>query len=293
MFEHEIVTVDSEEFPYKIIVHKNETAFIPRHWHRSFEISFTYKGQIAEFIINGHVFHPMSGDILIVNPNEIHSVQGGGKSSEQNIALTILIPSFFMKKMVSDAGYRYYHIPSKENLTASQKENYSFLQKYLSELIIYSEEHRPFSHLHIAALIYEIIYLLTNSFSELKENRTDLYTVSLEFDWIDQVLAYIRQHLNERLSVPSLAQHFYLNENYFARKFKKYMNMSVMKYVMELRLYEAHQLLTYHHMTLQAISDQCDFSNYKSFTSAFKSRYHMTPRDYRKKLEESQKIPKK
>lgn len=287
MFEHEIVKVNQNELPFKVIVHKNESAFIRRHWHRSFELSFTYQGQISEFIINGHTYHPKSGDILIVNSNEIHSIQGGRKKNEDNVALTILLPYSFMENTVDDFSHRYYKIPEKESFSKLQLENYQLLKKIFTELIFISEQTDPFSKSHIMSLVYEIVYLLTSSFSEIREARTDLYTIVSEFDWIDEVLSYIRKNLQENLSIGQLAKQFHLNENYFSRKFKKYMDMAVMEYITEIRLHQAYQLLTNYSISIQSISDQCGFPNSKSFTTVFKKRYGMTPRDYRKKMKES------
>ena len=46
MFHHEIIDLTDGSLPFKIIHHTNPNnmTYIPRHWHRSFEISYTLVG---------------------------------------------------------------------------------------------------------------------------------------------------------------------------------------------------------------------------------------------------------
>ena len=46
MFHHEIIDLTDGSLPFKIIHHTNANnmTYIPRHWHRSFEISYTLVG---------------------------------------------------------------------------------------------------------------------------------------------------------------------------------------------------------------------------------------------------------
>lgn len=290
MFQHEIVDVSQDAFPFKVIIHKNVTAFIRRHWHRSFELSYTAKGQIREFIINGHSYTPQAGDILIVNPNEIHSIRGVTEPGEMNLALSILLPYDFMESAIPDFSYRYYQIP--EILTSEQEADDRALQEAFQQVIATLKTPDPLGQLRVTALMYEILYRLTRSFSQIKGTKNDLYTTGAEFDWIDNVLVYLRLHLADPLTVTEIANVFHLNDSYFSRKFKKYMDMPVMDYVTELRLQQAFQQLTNSTTAIQAIADQCGFPNHKSLINSFKKRYGMTPRAYRTQLAKSHKSTK-
>lgn len=293
MFQHEIVDVTQDDYPFKVILHKNNTTFIRRHWHRSFEISYTAQGQIKEFIINGHAYNPKAGDILVVNPNEIHSVQAGIDPGKDNQALSILLPYSFMEETIPNYSYRIYSIPNIFDMSKEQQDDYFSLQQAFTNIVTAMQTGDPLAVIRIRALVYQILYLLTRSFAQIKTTKNDLYTKETEFDWIDNVLIYIRRHLADSLTVPKIAEVFHLNDSYFSRKFKKYMDMSVMDYVNELRLQQAFQLLTNSSTSVQAIADQCGFPNHKSLISIFKKRYHMTPRAYRKQLADSQKSTKK
>lgn len=292
MFQHEIVDVTNDSLPFKVILHKNTSAAIRRHWHRSFELSYTLEGEIGEFIISGHTYRPTKGTILVINPNEIHSIFGSATPGHPTIALSLLIPYPFMEKHIPDFAYRHYQIPEKEKQTVMQQQCYAQLENLLRQLFVAADTSDTLQQLLVTSRLYEILYLLTKAFSKVLETKNDLMTISEEFDWIDKVLSYIRQHLSDSLSVNQLAKAFHLTDSYFSRKFTKYMGLSVMAYVTELRLQEAFYLLTNTTISIQAITDQCGFANHKALITAFKKRYGNLPSQYRKKLAQSHKSTK-
>lgn len=284
MFHHEIVDVTKDELPFKLIIHKNTSATIPKHWHRSFELSFTIKGKIDSFIINGKEQTPVSGTILVVNPNEVHSISGTTKRGEDNVALSLLIPYSFMAEVISDFPYRFYHLPSIEEQSITQRHSYKQVQQAFHALFFCMEKPTDNIQLKIFSLVYEILYELSEHFSTISSVKNDLQqTDSNEFEWIDSVIIYIQQYFTSPLSVGELADAFHLTPSYFSRKFKKYMAMSVMDYITEIRLQEAFQKIIHTQKNIQAISDSCGFPNHKSLIQVFKKTYGLTPVQYRKK----------
>ena len=294
MFQHEIVDVTKEQLPFKVIVHKNTSATIPKHWHRSFELSFTANGKIDEFIINGQHYAPTAGTILVINPNEVHAISGSTKDDEENSALSILIPYSFMTEYIPEFSYRFYEIPPEQQRTLSQQQHYSELQQYFYHLFQVMEQPDAFSSLKILSLVYDILYHLTKAFSSVREIKNDFsVTTTEEFAWIDSVLVYIQQYFASPLTVGELAEANHLAPSYFSRKFKKYMDMSVMEYVAEIRLQAAFQQIAHTNRSIKAISDSCGFANHKSLISKFKKSYGMTPLNYRQNLKVSHKNQKK
>lgn len=284
MFHHEIVDVTKEELPFKLIIHKNTSATIPKHWHRSFELSFTLRGKINSFIINGKEQSPVNGTILVINPNEVHSISATTKEGENNVALSLLIPYSFMTEVINDFPYRFYHLPLKEERSIEQKHSYKQIQRAFETLFYCMENPTDNIQLKIFSLVYEILYELSEHFSMVKLAKNDLQqTDSSELEWIDSVIIYIQQYFTSPLSVSELADAFHLTPSYFSRKFKRYMDMSVMDYITEVRLQKAFQQLIHTQKNIQAISDSCGFPNHKSLIQVFKKTYGLTPVQYRKK----------
>jgi len=286
LFHHEIIDLTDGSLPFKIIHHTNANnmTYIPRHWHRSFEISYTLVGEITKFTINGKDHRTKAGTILLINPNEIHSVESKPIKDTDNQALSLIIPYQFMAKIVPNYPYRYYEIPAYADMSESQVKDFHALQETFTALYQISLGKDAFQNMKILSLVYNCLYLLTTSFSAIKHYKNDLIPETDEFDWIDSVIAYIEDHITEDLTVSQLANHFHLTASYFSRKFKKYTGMSVMAYIGEMRLQDAFRLLTNTDYSIQYITDTCGFPNHKAFIQIFKDRYQMTPSKYRQKL---------
>lgn len=286
MFHHEIIDLTDGSLPFKIIHHTNANnmTYIPRHWHRSFEISYTLVGEITKFTINGKDHRTKAGAILLINPNEIHSVESKPVKDTDNQALSLIIPYQFMAKIVPNYPYRYYEIPAYADMSESQVKDFHALQETFTALYQISLGKDVFQNMKILSLVYNCLYLLTTSFSAIKHYKNDLIPETDEFDWIDSVIAYIEDHITEDLTVSQLASYFNLTASYFSRKFKKYTCLSVMAYIGEMRLQAAFQLLTNTDYPIQYIADNCGFPNHKAFIQIFKDKYQMTPSKYRQKL---------
>ena len=284
MFHHEIVDMTKEELPFKLIIHKNTSATIPKHWHRSFELSFTLRGKINSFIISGKEESPVNGTILVINPNEVHSISATTKEGEDNAALSLLIPYSFMTGVITDFPYRFYYLPLKEEQSIKQNHSYKQMQQAFETLFFCMENPTDNIQLKIFSLVYEILYELSEHFSMVRLTKNDLQqTNSDELEWIDSVIIYIQQYFTSPLSVSELADAFHLTPSYFSRKFKKYMDMSVKDYITEVRLQKAFQQLIHTQKNIQSISDSCGFPNHKSLIQVFKKTYGLTPIQYRKK----------
>ena len=74
-YKHELV-MPNEDLPFRMFLFegKDGNYRVARHWHRSIEIFLVLDGQM-EFFINSTRLPLKAADFVIVNSNEIHSIE--------------------------------------------------------------------------------------------------------------------------------------------------------------------------------------------------------------------------
>ncbi|WDH82946.1 helix-turn-helix domain-containing protein [Paenibacillus urinalis] len=99
---------------------------------------------------------------------------------------------------------------------------------------------------------------------------------------IQQSIDYMEAHLEDPLSLESIASHVGFSPYHFHRMFRRQVGMNVADYLRRRRLCYAARLLLYSDASIIDISLHCHFESQESFTRAFKKLYGMPPGRYRK-----------
>lgn len=105
-----------------------------------------------------------------------------------------------------------------------------------------------------------------------KENLTENFDIMME-----RIKEYLALHPNEQISVPKVAEKFYLSPHYLGNKFCKYTGMSIKQYHLRLRMEQALYLIKSSSMSLSEISDKLGFNTLQYFSSCFKAHFGISP----------------
>ena len=95
------------------------------------------------------------------------------------------------------------------------------------------------------------------------------------------VITYIQNHLNEPLSVESVAAQMGYNRSYLSRRFKQELGFGLSDFIVRCKLETSRYLLAYSNKSLGDISIYLCFSSQSHFQNVFKKQYGMTPLQYR------------
>lgn len=98
---------------------------------------------------------------------------------------------------------------------------------------------------------------------------------------VDDVFAYINEHLPEPLHLKDLAAHFYVSQEHLAREFHRQTGQTVHQYIVKVRLAKCKELLC-DGLPLTAIWAKCGFSSYTTMIRSFKQQFGISPTQYYK-----------
>jgi AraC-like DNA-binding protein len=96
-----------------------------------------------------------------------------------------------------------------------------------------------------------------------------------------RVLSYIRDHLGERLTRAGVARVAGFAEHYFSKRFRESEGVTFQKYVKQLRLERAKQMLAETTLSVEQVAQLAGFTSRTEFHRSFKETSGATPREYR------------
>lgn len=98
---------------------------------------------------------------------------------------------------------------------------------------------------------------------------------------IGKAVAYIRRHLDQPLSAPSVCDHAGLSRGSFSRLFSQFAGVSFTDFVNQLRVGKACQLLMESDQQISSICYAAGFNNIANFNRRFLKIKGMTPKEFR------------
>lgn len=98
---------------------------------------------------------------------------------------------------------------------------------------------------------------------------------------IDGLLTWIRDHLQEDLTVDAAARHLHVTPAAFSRTFKRLVGSGFTRYVTDLRVAEAQLLLRRTDHPITRVAADCGFATMSNFNAQFLARVGCSPRAYR------------
>ena len=92
---------------------------------------------------------------------------------------------------------------------------------------------------------------------------------------------YIDEHYREPVSIQQIAKQFYVHPNYLSSLFKKEMQINFSKYLTDLRIKHACELLRSTTLSVSDIAEYVGYKDYFYFAKLFRKYIGKTPSEYR------------
>lgn len=267
-FSHELI-VPETGFPFKIFIFEGSTGNYhrDRHWHRSIEI-FAVSGGELEFYIDDRKWHLEAGDFMIVNSNEVHSID----SPLQNETIVLQIPlKMFEDYFTAEQFIWFSHEPGRRD------ERFMELLKELYQ--VYSSGKYGYD-MKSKSIFYQIMYLLVKDY-RLTEVDDDSVRKNKNLNKLSEITSYIKENYTGDMTLEEVARIFDYSPNYLSRMFRKYAGITFKSYVQSIRLRYAVKDLESGRYGVTEAALRNGFSGSKALARAFQKKYGMLPGRYK------------
>ena len=123
----------------------------------------------------------------------------------------------------------------------------------------------------------------------------DLLTLLMESSWhreahtnapkkmeISQVKSFLDEHYKEKLSLESVASHFFIDKHYLARLFKEQYGVTLVTYLQQVRITHAKRMLRFSDKSIEEIGLECGIGELNYFSRVLKKLEGVSPSEFRR-----------
>lgn len=254
--------------------HQHSAHETPEHYPKQHVIAIQIKGKVAaERRLNGSWRQEQinTGDVCVVPAYTRHWFQSSG---EQELILLSFDSGFF-----KGIAYESTQNNSLELLPRFVQSDPFIYQIGLSLMTALKNDplrSKFYVESLITALAAHLIQFYTAQITPLGINDGSIK--------IKQAIEYIHAHLNEDLSLNTIALTLGISKYHFCRSFKHSTGLTPWQYIIQLRIAAAKKLLAKPNLSIAQISRQLGYSTQGQFTNFFCKHTGINPTNYRKKL---------
>ena len=110
-------------------------------------------------------------------------------------------------------------------------------------------------------------------------------SITNDGDYVTKAIDYMKKYYSCSITIDGICRAIYLSPSYFSRMFKSKIGMTPYKFLLELRLAKAKELLLESTFPIEEASRLCGFANSAHLATAFKESEGLSPSEYRKQFQ--------
>lgn len=255
------------------INYKPDDSYCTMHIHSRCEILYFISGRV-EYLVEGSRYPLEHGSLVVMRPAEAHRSRIISDRQYERYTINfplsaadIIDPERLLMKPFLDRplGAGNLYIPTEFGNAP--------MEEYFRRICSCNSKYEE--NVEIQLCLMSILDAIRTAY----ENR-DGSEYPTEQSRSVQILKYINEHLFEKLSVPALAERFFLSVSQFNRIFKNATGSSPWEYITLKRLTAAKEKISGGAPVVRAC-EECGFDDYSVFYRAYVKHFGVSPRKNR------------
>lgn len=246
-----------------------------KHWHNEYELLYVMEGT-TYVNIDGGTYAVGQDELLIISPGAVHSYT---EPQDINKICVIRLTEDFLKCFCTETQSLYTQFLS-DILHIGKHENISGIIEKIQ--MVFQLEEDVFIESVLIEKSLELIVLLFQNPSLILERGA--VKRNNDSQSMDKMIHYIREHMQEKITLSDIASYLGFSESYCSKYIKKKTNMNFLEYLNNERIEKAKQTLRHSDTPITEIAYMTGFSSIQSFNRVFKSFCEVSPTEYRKRL---------
>lgn len=241
----------------------------PYHSHRDLlELFMPLRGKL-DYVVEGEKFHIKPYELISISNNTLHKSILKSKVQCEFILLSINL-DFFAKNECIGFVDTLLNNRTDTNIVINAE---TMVNEGILDMLMRIEKYintTPVCLTVIKSVITELVYSISMQFREPGEKNHSKMNAK-------NYIEYIHDNITSPITVKSIANHFYISEQYLCRIFKQYTGMTIKKYVQQKRII----LVKEFYSSGMSITNACikaGFSDYSCFYRTFLNIMHEPPR---------------
>lgn len=242
------------------------------------------RGKKVMHLFDQKGFDYLPGETVIIPPNiemKIDFPEASYKKPTQCLALALDYSkinetlNFLNEKYPKEGTNNYWELHSNNYFFYNNADLAASIQKLIKVSLSSSVTKDIIADLTLQEMLIQIIQLQT-----LKATQND--TIEDSKSAIMPIVSYIRENLNNDLSLKKLTDFSCMSKTTFHRFFKKELGMSPVEFIMHEKIKMAKALLNEPNIQINQVSYELGFDDSNYFIRLFKKHEGITPKQYQK-----------
>lgn len=251
------------------------------HYDTNYTISY-FPHCSGNIKISGNQYNLESGNIVIMNPKEIHKCEINENSYHERVSVCIN-RSFFNDFCLSCKEMYDFFENRKDgvgNVVSPDVSVGTGLSLLFEQILLLSQTNSTKNKILLNCKITELLYQLSDVLE--KTNMQPIFCID-ENPVISETIKYIDAHFSEDINCSDIAKNVSVSKFHLDHIFKEFVGISLWEYVVVKRLLLVNQHIQ-SGIPINEASYLAGFHNYSNFYRLYKKHFNITPAEYKSTL---------